>query len=60
MIPVWEAAAQTGDASCPSGGVHSRRCWSLNKKMQKIVVGVLAAALILSILVPALSMILGG
>lgn len=32
----------------------------MNKKMQKIIVGILAAALILSILVPALSVMLGG
>lgn len=32
----------------------------MSKRMQKIVVGVLAAALILSIIVPALSVALGG
>lgn len=32
----------------------------MNKRTQKIVVGILAAALILSILVPALSVLLGG
>ena len=32
----------------------------MNRKMQRIIVGVLAAALILSVLVPALSMMLGG
>lgn len=32
----------------------------MSKRMQKIIVGILAAALILSILVPAISVILGG
>lgn len=32
----------------------------MSKRMQKIVVGILAATLILSILVPALSVLLGG
>lgn len=32
----------------------------MNKRTQKIVVGILAATLILSILVPALSVLLGG
>lgn len=32
----------------------------MSKKMQKIVVGILAAALLLSLLVPAISALLGG
>ncbi len=32
----------------------------MSKKMQKIVVGVLAVALVLSIFIPALSALLGG
>ncbi len=32
----------------------------MSKRMQKIVVGILAATLILSILVPAFSVLLGG
>lgn len=32
----------------------------MSKRAQKIVVGILAAALVISILVPAISVILGG
>ena len=32
----------------------------MNKKVQKIIVAALAAALVLSILVPAISVLLGG
>ena len=32
----------------------------MNKKTQKIVVGILAVALIISILIPAISVLMGG